>query len=330
MQCSWLDMDRTERFYKIEQMLHARRVVTVDTFIRELGVSRATFKRDLEYLRERINAPIVFDREAGGYRFAADQAGAPHELPGLWFNASEVYALLSMQQLLSNIEPGLLSRHVEPLKTRLLAILSHDDFHPEDISERIRLAQANQRAVSGSFFELLATATLRRRRICITHYHRERDETVVREVSPQQLVFYRYNWYLDAWCHLRGGLRSFAVDAISAVEFVDKPARAISRAQLKSQLESGYGIFGGSRVQWAKLRFSPERARWVAQEQWHPKQKSRLQKDGYMLLDVPYSDPRELLMQVMGHGEQVEVLGPAGLRRQIKGIMEQALQHYIQ
>jgi len=34
------------------------------------------------------------------------------------------------------------------------------------------------------------------------------------KVSPQRLVHYRDNWYLDAWCHLRGDLRSFAIDAI--------------------------------------------------------------------------------------------------------------------
>lgn len=322
-------MDRTERFYKIEQMLHNRRAVTVEAFMAELGVSRATFKRDLEYLRDRIHAPIVFDRELGGYRFDEQHKGKPHELPGLWFNAGEIHALLSMQQLLSAIEPGgLLAPHIAPLRTRLLAILSQDDFHPDDIAEHIRIVQANQRPVAGKWFELLASATLRRHRVRITHYHREHDDIMLREVSPQQLVFYRYNWYLDAWCHLRNGLRSFAVDAITAVEFLDKPARAVPKAQLKTQLESGYGIFGGSKVQWAKLRFTPERARWVAQECWHPQQKGRTLPDGHYVLDIPYSDDRELLMEILGHGDQVEVLSPASLRQRTQDALNKTLRQY--
>ena len=62
-------MNQTERFYKIEQLLHDRGVVSFQTLLDELEVSRATLKRDLAYLRDRFNAPIVHDRDAGGYRF---------------------------------------------------------------------------------------------------------------------------------------------------------------------------------------------------------------------------------------------------------------------
>ena len=62
-------MNRTERFYKIDQMLHERRVVPIEVFLDELDVSRATFKRDIEYMRDRLHAPIVWNRDAGGYHF---------------------------------------------------------------------------------------------------------------------------------------------------------------------------------------------------------------------------------------------------------------------
>ncbi|MEI2745897.1 MAG: HTH domain-containing protein [Ottowia sp.] len=103
-------MNRTERFYRIDQMLHERRVVPIETFLDELAISRATFKRDVEYLRERLHAPIVWDREAGGYRFDhQDGDAAAHALPGLWFSAGELYALLAAHQLLGALEPGVLA-----------------------------------------------------------------------------------------------------------------------------------------------------------------------------------------------------------------------------
>ncbi len=61
-------MDRTERFYLIKRLLGEGRVVGIDTFLDRIEVSRATFKRDIEYLRSRMRVPIVWDREAGGYR----------------------------------------------------------------------------------------------------------------------------------------------------------------------------------------------------------------------------------------------------------------------
>ena len=51
-------MDRTERFYKIDQLLRANRVVPVKRFLDELEISLATFKRDIEYMRSRFHAPI--------------------------------------------------------------------------------------------------------------------------------------------------------------------------------------------------------------------------------------------------------------------------------
>lgn len=101
-------MDRTERFYKIDQIINDRKLVPFKDLQDQLEVSRATLKRDLEYMRNRLNAPIVWDRDAGGYRYDMTPAavGGQYELPGLWFNSSEVHALLTMQHLLANVDPG--------------------------------------------------------------------------------------------------------------------------------------------------------------------------------------------------------------------------------
>ena len=308
-------MDRTERFYKIDQMLNDRSIVPVQDFLQELGISLATFKRDLEYMRERLNAPVEWDRDAGGYRFVQSDNNVPaYALPGLWFNASEVHALLSMQHMLSNLDAGMLSGHIKPLQARLKALLGSADHSAEQVEKRLRIVQATKRTVSSKYFETIATATLSRRQIKLRHYGRQTGEESERTVSPQLLTYYRDNWYLDAWCHLRNDIRRFAIDAIRHVELTGDKAKDVSQAKLKESLESGYGIFSGSKVKWAKLRFTPERARWVAVEQWHPQQKGHIDPDGSYLLEIPYTDDRELLMDILKHGADVEVIAPDSLR----------------
>lgn len=312
-------MDRTERFYKIDQMLHDRSVVPVQDFLEELGISPATFKRDLEYMRERLHAPIEWDRDVGGYRFVQPDRNAPtYALPGLWFNASEVHALLSMQHLLSNLDAGMLASQIKPLQARLKALLGSADHTAEEVEKRLRIVQATKRTVSSKYFEMIATATLSRRQIKLRHYNRQTGEESERTVSPQLLTYYRDNWYMDAWCHLRNDIRRFAIDAIQYVELTDNKAKDVSQARLKEVLESGYGIFSGSRVKWAKLRFTPERARWVAAEQWHSQQKSKVELDGSYLLEIPYTDDRELLMDILKHGADAEVLEPDALRQRVR------------
>jgi len=312
-------MNQTERFYKIEQLLHERKAASFRQLLDAVEVSPATLKRDLQYLRDRLNAPIIYDRDANGYRFDVPQRHAPkHQLPGLWFNASEIHALLTMQTLLEEVQPGLLGPHIAPLQTRLKNLLGSQDDVPEEVTRRIRILHSGKRLGDSRHFELIASTLLKRRRLLIRHYHRGRNEEIAREVSPQRLVYYRDNWYLDAWCHLREEIRSFAVDAIRHAESIDRKSRNITKRELDAVLGAGYGIFSGAKVEWAKLRFTPQHARWVASEQWHPQQKSSLGADGYYLLEVPYANPTELMMDILRHGAGVEVLGPASLRNAMK------------
>lgn len=319
-------MDRTERFYHIDRLLNERKVVPVEVFLAELEVSLATFKRDLDYLRNRFNAPIVWDREAGGYRFDVPGSGPRYELPGLWFNASEVIALLSMQQLLKNLEPGLLAVHVEPLLTRLRAIMGEGALPVDELEQRIRFHRQAARTHDAQHFAPIATAVLQRRRLTIAHHVRARDETLIREVSPQRLTFYREAWYLDAWCHLRKALRSFALDAISKVTLSTQPARTVSQKEIARVLDAGYGIFSGQEIEWAELEFEPGQARWVSRETWHPDQQGWFEPDGRYRLRVPFSNPTELAMDILRHVPAVRVIAPASLQQRMREMLSRGLE----
>ena len=77
-------------------------------------------------------------------------------------------------------------------------------------------------------FQAVGSALLRRKRLVIRYHARGTNEATEREISPQRLVHYRDNWYLDAWCHLRDGLRAFSVDAIRHAEILEKRARDVA------------------------------------------------------------------------------------------------------
>ena len=311
-------MDRTERFHLIDQMLCNQRVVSRQQFLDALEVSPATFKRDLEYLRDRLAAPIVWDRERRGYRYQAEEGGEHFQLPGLWFNTSEIQALLSMDALLANLQPGVLSSHIEPLRSRIRMLLDEGDHSVDEIARRIRIVPLAAKAYRSENFQALCQALLSRKRIDMSYYSRPTDSSSERSVSPQRLIYYRDNWYLDAWCHLRDGLRSFSIDAIQRLSISAETAVEIDEAELNRELESGYGIFSGAATREALLRFSPQLARWVSRETWHPQQRSEYDDEGYYLLRVPYSQDTELVMDILKYGADVEVLEPPELRRRVE------------
>lgn len=194
-------MSMYERIHMIDQVLAGRKSVPFVELQQRLEISRATLKRDLAFMRDRLNAPILFDRELGGYRFdkASQLPGNQYELPGLWFSAEEVHALLTMQHLLANLDTGgLLGPHIQPLLSRLTAIIGHDENEISEVQKRIKVETVGARQFHLDQFQAVGSALLRRKRLMIDYHARCTDETTRREISPQRLVYYRDNWYLDA------------------------------------------------------------------------------------------------------------------------------------
>jgi len=323
-------MERTERFYKIQNLLRSRHFVSTQDFMSELGISRATFKRDLEYLRDRMHAPIVYDRDQEAYGF--DPAIADSrlwQLPGLWFSADELQALLTMDRLLGDLQPGVLSELIAPLRKRLKSLLESGEHSAEDIAQRIRILSMGSRRVTPAHFRTIATAVLTRKRLKLRHQRRQDGEVIEREVSPQRLVHYRDNWYLDAWCHKRQALRTFGLDAIeTAVAVPDKEVKEIGEDTLERHYASGYGIFAGTATQDAVLQFGASSARWVSRETWHPEQIGTPQLDGTYLLQFPYSQEPELVMDILKYGADVQVLAPESLRKAVAEKLRAAAKLY--
>ena len=316
-------MDRFDRIYDLHKILSAaRHPVSRQRLEDELECSRATVKRIIEAMRLYLNAPIKYDRTRNGYYYDRAQGGM-YELPGIWFNASELHALLTVQQLLADVQPGLFEQQLAPLQERIRELLKVQHAGSDGLAGRVRILHMAARP-AGVAFQSVAGATARRRRLQITYYNRGQDTDTEREISPQRLVYYRDNWYLDAWCHLREGLRTFALDAVRQVRVLKTKAREVPKAQLDAHYASAYGIFSGAAEHTAVLRFTPRRARWVALEQWHSKQQGEWLADGRYELRLPYHDARELIMDILRHGPEVEVASPPELREAVAGQLREA------
>lgn len=324
-------MSKTERLHHLTSILRKRRRITRDELQHATGVSRATLMRDLAWLRDELGHPIHWDSTTQCYlwRPADCPEDAPEELAGLWFKPSEVLALLTLEHLLHEIQPGdLMQKHLQPLEQRLKKILRRsglDATAAHQLTQRVRVLGLAQRKVPPQSFETVGQALSQRRRLAMHYQARGTGQPSERTVSPQRLVYYRSNWLLDAWCHKRDELRSFSLDAICRPVILNEQAVEVSTEELDLTLGAGYGIFSGRSIQWATLRFTPERARWVAAEQWHPEQMGEWDAQGHWVLQIPYSDDRELVMDILRHTPEVEVLAPEALRMLVVEKLRQGL-----
>ncbi len=315
-----------ERIYALHEILQSRHTaVSTDDLKELLGCSRSTLHRSIKHLKE-MGAPISNSAGAG---YFYDRSKKVVELPGLWFTSEELAALLAMDRLLARIQPSLLQSHIEPLRKRLRGLLDAGTRAGDQFpTHRVRVLQAHARTVSPVQFNRVATALVERRRLSLAYDARTTGRLTERTVSPQRLVYYRDQWYADCWDHGREALRILALDRMRAVQVLETPAREVPEDELEAILTPGYGVFAGEATHRARLLFSADRARWVADEEWHPDQVGTFRDDGRYELLVPYADPRELVGEILRHGPEVLVLDPPELVQEVRTRLEEAAEQY--
>ena len=286
--------------------------------------SEKTVRRDIATLAAEQNAPyFVHDNQVH-----CDQAKASQlEINGQWLDREELMALFALHHLLDSLTDKVLHPELKPFQTRIEQLLGGEQPQEagSDWIKRIKLVEMAQRPMSEQVFETLVKALHHPQSIRIHYWQRRTDKVEVRTLTPLQLVRYKDNWKLDAWCESKKAHRQFSLDAIESVEVLDQPATEIDLTQLTDQLQSSYGIFSGQANHTAVLAFDPFIARWVKDEQWHPKQQSRWREDGRYELSLPYHHDIELIQDILKYGPQVEVLAPENLRQKIRDQLKKAL-----
>lgn len=321
-------MSKVERLYHLHNILDQRRTpISRHELMERLECSQATLYRLIAELRDYLGAPIEQDEDNRGFYYdrSYDQ---PFDLPGIWISPEELQALLTARQVLGNVQPGLLEGELASLQRRISSLLKKKGVEAGDDDSRIHIQAVAGRPVPDHLFQDVLGALLGRKRLHITYHGRGRDSVSERVVSPQRLTQYRNSWYLDAWCHEAKGLRSFALERIREQRVLDEAAREVKPGELAAHFDRSYGIFSGPAKHTARIRFTPEMSRWVADERWHPDQRGAFDETGAWVLELPFSNPRELVMDVLRYGPEAEVLAPESLREAVGAAAQATSEQY--
>lgn len=319
-------MARFENIQALFDLLwRTRDAQSMDALCGALSVSRATVRRLITLLRDQRGLDVRYDREQNGYRLhRGPKDGSAALLLGA--EGGEVSALLEADVILQQIPPGLVRR--VPLAAKQAVPRLRRPVADGAGPQRIHLHLSHLRRHDTQVFSAVLTALRSRKRLHLVYHSRSTDTAGSRQCSPLRLTFYRDNWYLAAWCHLRDALRVFSLDRVAKVKVMREPAFEPPAHRWVPDLESGYGIFAGRAQQVARLRFTPLAARWVADEQWHPQARRQVQPDGGLVLEVPYGHDTELVQEILRHGDQCQVVEPPALRRAVALQLRRAADQY--
>lgn len=323
-----------------KHLKQARYPLTKKQLEEKLECSTASIERYIAELRDTYSLNVEYVREYKGYQLARDEENEI-ELPSHLFTTEEINALLLIDQIINNLEPGFLENDTQALKEHLSKIRlkfgtdkDNEELHS---ANRIRMINIGKRQGNIKYLSLVTQAVLQGKQITIRYGGRSEDKSrtekmtadLPRTLSPQRLTHYRDNWYLDAWCHTQEALRTFALERMSDLELHKSVRKTLSHDALNAHYAQTFGIFGGKVKGIAKLKFTPHRSQWVAEEIWHKDQQGSWLEDGSFQLEIPYGSDIELIGDILKYGDQVEVLEPVTLRDRIKEKIDRLQQIYL-
>ncbi|MBT7411394.1 MAG: WYL domain-containing protein [Methylococcales bacterium] len=323
-------MEHIDRIFKLHNLLlNAHQPISRIILEEKLECSTSSVRRTIDFLRDKLGAPIDYDRDRNGYQYHPEQKSI-YELPGLWLNESEIHALLTIQQMLNNFHPDLLLDEIKPFEKRIKEILQRTTgTHCEDeVTQTIHLMTQGIRQKQYISFQPIADACLKKQQLKVNYHARYNDLFCSRILSPQKMVYYKNNWYLVAWCHNKDAIRIFSLDKLTDVIPQNISALQKSSEEIDLQLFSSFGIFAGHACETAILQFSPNIARWIADETWHPNQTGEWLKNGNYQLKIPYNNSIELLAEILKYADDITVIAPKSLQQAVVDKLLKTLKNY--
>lgn len=294
----------------IDQELRTGRFPSSKAIARELELSDRTVRRNIEFMRDVMGAPIEYHPSKRGFHYSE-----PHwTLPSIQFTEGELLGLVLTQMALSAYKgtplEGYLKRIVEKLLARLPEEVAID---PRHLADAFRITLGPVAPVRPEHWELLARALRERHTIAMTYYTIGRDEVTRREVDPYVLRCFRGDWYLIGHDHKRGAVRIFNVARIRELQVLDRPFERSPDFNADEYLGGIFEVSDTREQHKVRIQFFDIAARLIAERVWHPTQKLTHKADGSVILEMTVSDLHEVAWWTLSWGRNARVLSPPPL-----------------
>ncbi len=302
-----------ERFAWFHSKVQAGRYPNTRHLAERFEISRRTAKRHIEFMRDRLGAPLTYDPARCGYSYGNDA----FELPHFPVAPEEVLAILIARRLLSHTAGGFIGNAMRRFGRKLLDHASGLGWDAGHLDQVFSASWHGFSPVPAEAFQTVTRALIDHRLLEFTYHSPLSDTSTRRTVEPHHLQHYMASWVLIARCRLRNEWRKFHLARMSDRNILAQTFTPSPAPEWRPFLEGAFGIFQGDAAIPVTLRFNAFRARWIREQLWHPDQIFRETPDGGVELSFKVADFREVKMMILQFGADVQVISPAALRREV-------------
>ena len=313
-----------ERFVWFDNEARRDRYPNATKLATQFEVAKKTALQNIAYFRDRMQAPLEYDSSRKGFYYPDPS----FLLPFSRISEAELLALVISRKLISEASAGSLAEELGSVSKRLGTLLAESlpgRARPEDAFS-FRWKGINP--TDPLTFKIVTSALLQGKKLTFCYYAPTTSSCTMRTVEPHHMVNYMGNWHLVAFCHLRSEWRNFVLGRMTLCQMAAGVFQLRPQAEWQPFLQDTFGIFQNKESFDVVLRFTPERSRWVKGEIWHERQSEEVQGDGSLVRTIPASHEAEILMEILKHGSQVEVLEPDWLREKVVAEIKAAAKKY--
>jgi predicted DNA-binding transcriptional regulator YafY len=299
------------RILEFDDLLRRRRPVNATSLAARWKTSTKTVQRFVAFMRDEMDAPIVFDRKRGSFRYS-DPAW---HLPWIPVEGPGLFAIGVAAKVLQLYEGTPVAEGLREAFQRISDVMPPEiRVSPGAFVERLYIHPQPIRLVDPAVWNAVATA-IRERTVLKIRYQKPAGETSVRRLAPYGLVLAAGDWLVAAQDRDDdpGTVKTFYVARIRSAEASPELFSIPRDFDLKHHFGETIGIFVGSEPFRFRVRFAKAMAAWVAEVRWHPKQKLTSLPNGELELELPAGSLFEARRFVLSFGREAVALAPPEL-----------------
>lgn len=317
-----------ERLAKLCSELARNRYPTKSELAVALEVNVRTIQRDLQFLRERLEAPIVFDPERNGFGLTDSKWC----MPPITLSEDELDFFLAAERLIRRLGAGVqadLAREALRGMTAQLPKGAAADFGV--LVDTVQLAPEPVLHASAETLGKLQMATAHRQTLHIHYFSQHRSTSTIRDVNVLKVVEDKGEWYAVAWDHKSGEIRDFHAGRIRAIYETERTFEPPEGWDPDAHVRSGFGMFRGGEDVSVTVEFDAYQAAYARERSYHPTQTiEELGEDGRLRVSFTATTAslEQVARWVLGFGEHARAVGPDSLVRLVQEQLTKTLSLY--
>ena len=314
------------RMQYIDQQLRENTYPNCSRVARHFEVSSKSIQRDVDYMRDLLQAPIEFDSKRNGFFYSKKEWTF---LPSTTLDRQEADALIITKKVLSQYQGTPYYNEVNRALDKVLQYLP-GRLLTSKLSEIYSFENFSPTAIEPRFFAVIEDAIRNKLKINLTYRAFWNQEITERTLQPYRLHFShsKENWTLIGYCELRKEIRSFIVSRIKNVSLTKEHFAIPVSFSMERYLEETFDQIHEEKTHDVAICFTPYQAQWIKEHQWHSTQEIEEQNDGSVILKLRIGALDALMHWVMRYGREAEVLAPVELREMIKEELKNTMEIY--